>query len=163
MFTLQPVAATREKQLRLWRDLLLEFHMACNKYMLVPSQCPLFTNAAINRTLAPQARAEVINYLVADGSAEWEDDARTRLRILWRKPGQLAGELYDYVRLCGCGFVCCVSFRLWWAEREGRPCSCCADLPARHARDCLHRLRAARGRRVSGRTYVFVALRSMFR
>src|SRR3546814_270019 len=99
MFTLQPVAATRDKQLRLWRDLLVEFHMASNKYMLVPSQCPLFSNAAIGRALSSQAQAIVINYLVEDGSAEWEDDAHTRVRILWRKPDQLAGELYDYVRL----------------------------------------------------------------
>ena len=129
MFTLQPVAATRDKQLRIWRDLIVEYHMASNRYMLVPSQCPLFANSTINRSLSPQAQATILEYLIADGSGEWEDDAHTRVRVLWRRPDQLAGELYDYVRISST-----IQFLIHRHSFD------IAGLPSRYVRNCVYRV-----------------------
>lgn len=42
-------------------------------------------------------RPEGLRTEVGSGHGEWEDpDLRTRCRILWRKPEQLASDIYDW-------------------------------------------------------------------
>ena len=53
-FTIQPVLATREKQLALWRELILKYHTDRKIRTLVVHDCPLWKNDAINRSLNPE-------------------------------------------------------------------------------------------------------------
>jgi hypothetical protein len=48
--SLQPVRATREKQLVLWKQLILEFHRTQGQPVLQPFTSPLFENTKISRT-----------------------------------------------------------------------------------------------------------------
>lgn len=38
---------------------------------------------------------------LASGHGEWEDSSETRCRILWRKPEQLASDIYDWAEANG--------------------------------------------------------------
>ena len=66
-FTLQPVTATREKQLKLWRELILEYCVHKNLHRLIPSDFPFFRNAAIDRVLSAESINVVVNFVIKSG------------------------------------------------------------------------------------------------
>jgi len=107
-FTIQPVSATRQKQLSLWRTLILNYHTHHRLKTMVVHDCPLWNNSEINRRLAPEALRDVVADFVKSGHGEWEDEGvKTRVRILWRRPEQLASDVYDWaVREGFVGSVC---------------------------------------------------------
>ena len=119
MNRIQPVAATREKQLKLWRELILQYCIHNNLHSLVPSSFPFFKNSAIERELSVDNINVVVNYIIKSGTvmsilyfcrytklklntyfhkgnAEWEDHNHTSLRIIWKTPEALAGEVYQW-------------------------------------------------------------------
>lgn len=98
-------AETREKQLRAWKDLILSYCTAQRSFILTPRAFPFFRNDAIGRFLSPEGINAVVQYLIAQGNAEWEDETHTRLRILWKSVPQLAQELYDWAIGQGLGTV----------------------------------------------------------
>lgn len=91
--------ATREKQLVLWKQLVLEYHRTHALPLFQPMSSTLFENVKISRNMAPEGRLAVVEYLIRCGNGAWEDDARTRCRIMWKKPAEWAAELYDLVLL----------------------------------------------------------------
>jgi ESCRT-II complex subunit VPS25 len=96
-FTIQKVEATRRKQLSLWRELILKYHTDLKIRTLVVHDCPLWKNDSIDRSLNPNEIAIVMNDFVKSGHGEWENEAlKTRCRVLWRKPEQLASDIYDW-------------------------------------------------------------------
>ena len=109
-FTIQPVLSTREKQLAQWRELLLKYHTDNKITTLVLHDCPLWKNTAINRQLTKEEVQIVVEDLIQSGYGEWEDDrTKTRVRILWRRPEQLASDIYDWaVRNGNVNSICTV-------------------------------------------------------
>eukprot|EP00934_Nitzschia_sp_Nitz4_P008912 Nitzschia sp. Nitz4//scaffold72_size95085//83385//84208//NITZ4_004771-RA/size95085-augustus-gene-0.67-mRNA-1//1//CDS//3329557408//8902//frame0 len=106
-FTIQPVLETREKQLTLWRDLIVQFHMQHKLKTLVVHECPLWTNHEISRSLSQEGITAVMQDLVAKGNGEWLDEAQTQCRVLWRKPDELATDIYQWAVQNGqIGSVC---------------------------------------------------------
>jgi len=96
-FTIQPVAATREKQLSLWRDLILKYHTSKRISILVVHECPLWENTEISRTLSKDDLDIVMADFVKSGHGEWEDQLlKTRCRILWRRPEAFASDIYEW-------------------------------------------------------------------
>mmetsp|Transcript_10924 Transcript_10924/g.17793 ORF Transcript_10924/g.17793 Transcript_10924/m.17793 type:complete len:185 (+) Transcript_10924:69-623(+) len=95
-FTLQPVVSTRDKQLKLWKELILQFCIQNNLHRLIPSSFPYFKNASLDRELSSEGIHAVISYIIRSGNAEWEDSAQTSLRIIWKTPEALAGEIYQW-------------------------------------------------------------------
>ena len=64
---------------------------------LVLHECPLWKNDTIGRELNREEIQIVMDDFVKSGHGEWEDpELRTRCRILWRKPEQLASDIYDW-------------------------------------------------------------------
>lgn len=51
-FTVQPNITTREKQMALWRELILSYHTSKKIKTLVVHDCPLWKNSAIRRELS---------------------------------------------------------------------------------------------------------------
>ncbi|DAZ93926.1 TPA: hypothetical protein N0F65_008869 [Lagenidium giganteum] len=97
-FTLQPVRATREKQLVLWKQLILEYHRTHSLPLFQPFTSPLFENVKISRKMDADGRAAVVEFLIRCGNGSWEDDTHTRCRIMWKKPSEWAAEIYDFAR-----------------------------------------------------------------
>lgn len=101
-FTIQPVLATREKQLALWRELILRFHTEKKIKTMLVYDCPLWKNAAINRQLQPDEMRIVVEDFCSHGHGEWQDHGtKTSVRILWRKPEQLATDIYQWAETNG--------------------------------------------------------------
>lgn len=146
-FTLQPVLATREKQLGQWRELILKYRKPGSDRLanviskrrnethppllavrgekdtdlkiktLVLHDCPLWRNDAIGRELSRADVASVADDFVDRGHGEWEDPGvRTRVRILWRRPDQLASDLYDWAAANGYVNSVCTLYELHSGE-----------------------------------------------
>lgn len=84
----------------------------------MPSTFPFFKNASIERELSADNITVVVNYIIKSGkdrdvstkvpkptnyiliivigNAEWEDSNHTSLRIIWKTPEALAGEVYQW-------------------------------------------------------------------
>ena len=96
LFTLQPVKSTREKQLKLWSELVMRH---CREHHLVtihPSTFPLFRNDAIERQLSAEGIAAVVDHMIKIGCADWEDAGQKVLQILLKAPEVLANEIYQW-------------------------------------------------------------------
>lgn len=95
-FTLQPVRATREKQVLLWQDLIIKYHAQTCQFTMVPNDFPYFHNVTIERRLSNDAINHIIECMILSGCAEWDDSEHSRLLIMWRKPEVIAGDIYDW-------------------------------------------------------------------
>jgi ESCRT-II complex subunit VPS25 len=105
----QPVVATKEKQLALWRDLIVGYHTHYKLKTLKVHECPLWSNNKIQRTLSKESVKLIADDLVTHGYGEWLDDSHNILRILWRKPEELATDIYEWAAQTGnIGSVCTV-------------------------------------------------------
>lgn len=100
----------------LWRELILSYHMSKKIKTLVAHDCPLWKNAEIGRELSRDDVKTVMNDFVKSGHGEWEDDTKTRCRILWRKPEQLASDIYAWAEANGYINSVCTVYELHSGE-----------------------------------------------
>jgi len=101
-FTIQPVEATKEKQLALWRELIIRYYTTQKIKTLIVHECPLWKNTAIERQLSQEAIDMILHDLMKSGRGEWLDpDTHTAVRILWRTPSELATDIYEWALACG--------------------------------------------------------------
>ncbi|EFJ33663.1 hypothetical protein SELMODRAFT_439061 [Selaginella moellendorffii] len=98
-FTLQPVQDTREKQMQLWKELILRYcqHHKCFIINL-EQEFPLFQNLSIQRKLSFEAREMFLAALVAEGKAEWLDKAHKKCLVLWRSIQEWSEMILQLVR-----------------------------------------------------------------
>uniref|UniRef100_A0A7S1E6Z7 Uncharacterized protein n=1 Tax=Thalassionema nitzschioides TaxID=33649 RepID=A0A7S1E6Z7_9STRA len=77
--------------------MILDYHTAKKIKTLIVHDCPLWSNSSIKRQLSNEDVAIVMEEFCKSGHGEWEDEGtKTRCRILWRKPEQLASDIYDW-------------------------------------------------------------------
>lgn len=115
-FTIQTVLSSRQKQLALWRELILRYHTERRLAQLVVHDCPLWKNEALPRQLSPQDIRIIMEDFVKHGHGEWQDDKRTVCRILWRKPEQLATDIYTWAQQNGFINAVCTVYELHSGE-----------------------------------------------
>ncbi|KAG3072083.1 hypothetical protein PI124_g20611 [Phytophthora idaei] len=48
--------------------------------------------------MAQDGRMAVVEHLIRCGHGRWEDDTKTRCRIMWKKPAEWAIEIYDFAK-----------------------------------------------------------------
>eukprot|EP00873_Tetraselmis_striata_P040747 jgi/Tetstr1/461011/TSEL_006161.t1 len=103
-FTLQPVAETREKQISLWHNLLLNY-CKHHKVYVVPANAaegfPLFENKAIGRRLNQAAIATILGAAVTAGKADWVNSAQQSCIIYWRTLEDWAQLLLSFAQSTG--------------------------------------------------------------
>lgn len=101
-FRIQPNVETRERQLKAWKDLILGYCTAQRLYSIDPASFPCFRNDEIGRHLSAEGVSTVIQYLIQQGHAEWEDGLQhTRLRIILKSPQSLAADVYNWAETTG--------------------------------------------------------------
>ncbi|XP_027081262.1 vacuolar protein sorting-associated protein 25 isoform X2 [Coffea arabica] len=80
-FTLQPVRDTREKQVQLWKELIIEYCRAQKVFIIgLEEDFPLFSNRAIERR------------------AEWTDKGHKKCLILWHRIQEWADLIVHFVK-----------------------------------------------------------------
>ncbi|KAH0941346.1 hypothetical protein HID58_000983 [Brassica napus] len=98
-FTLQPVRDTREKQIQLWKELILDYCKSQKVFLIgVEEDFPLFSNSAIDRTLSHEAREIFLSAIVGEGRAEWLDKGHRKCLILWHRIQDWADIILKFVR-----------------------------------------------------------------
>ncbi|KAM3336580.1 hypothetical protein ACQJBY_030536 [Aegilops geniculata] len=80
-FTLQPVRETREKQVQLWKELILDYCRSQKIYIIsLEEDFPLFSNPKI------------------ESRAEWIDKGHKKCLILWLRIQDWANYILDFVK-----------------------------------------------------------------
>ncbi|KAK2990093.1 hypothetical protein RJ640_017764 [Escallonia rubra] len=80
-FTLQPVRETRDKQVQLWKEMILDYCRTQRIYVIgLEEDFPLFTNHAIERR------------------AEWMDKSHRKCLILWHRVQDWADLILHFVK-----------------------------------------------------------------
>ncbi|XP_058221506.1 vacuolar protein sorting-associated protein 25-like isoform X4 [Rhododendron vialii] len=97
-FTLQPVKDTREKQIQLWKGLILDYCKTQKVFIVEPEGFPLFTNSGIERSLSHEAREVFLSTLVSEGRAEWMDKGHRKCLILWHRIQEWADLILRFVK-----------------------------------------------------------------
>jgi len=137
LYTLQPVATTRAKQLDVWRGLVLK---ACEDKALTTVELASFagfSNERIKRSLDMDGRRAVGDALVGAGLGEWEDATKTRLRVSARTPEAWGALIYEWAsQTARIGTVCTVY------EIHSGDDAASTELAGLHPELCLKALRA---------------------
>ncbi|KAK4742412.1 hypothetical protein SAY87_000413 [Trapa incisa] len=98
-FTLQPVRDTREKQIQLWKELILDYCKTQKIFIIgLEEEFPLFANPVIERSLTHEARETFLSALVSEGRAEWLDKGRRKCLILWHRIQDWADIIVNFVK-----------------------------------------------------------------
>ncbi|KAK1306101.1 Vacuolar protein sorting-associated protein 25 [Acorus calamus] len=98
-FTLQPVRETREKQVQLWKELILDYCRTLKVFTIgLEEDFPLFSNPEIQRTLTHEAREVFLSALVSEGRAEWINKGHKKCLILWMRIQDWADCVLRFVR-----------------------------------------------------------------
>ncbi|KAF8379015.1 hypothetical protein HHK36_028442 [Tetracentron sinense] len=98
-FTLQPVRDTREKQVQLWKELILDYCKTQKIFVIgLEEEFPLFTNPLIERSLSHEAREAFLSALVSEGRAEWMDKGHKKCLILWLRIQDWADCILHFVK-----------------------------------------------------------------
>lgn len=97
-FTLQPVRDTREKQVQVWKELILNYCKHHKIFIIsLEEEFPLFSNPAIDRKLSYEAKKVFLSALVSEGRAEWLDKGQKKCLILWRRIQDWAEYILKFV------------------------------------------------------------------
>ncbi|KAK8578980.1 hypothetical protein V6N13_142220 [Hibiscus sabdariffa] len=97
--TLQPVRETREKQVQLWKELILDYCRTQKIFVIkLEDEFPLFSNSVIERTRSHEAREAFLSALAAEGRAEWLDKGRRNSLILWHRIQDWADIIVNFVK-----------------------------------------------------------------
>lgn len=98
-FTLQPVRETREKQMQLWKELIIDYCKSQKIFVIgLEEDFPLFSNPAIERSLSHEAKETFLSALVSDGRAEWMDKGHRKCLILWHRIQDWADIIVQFVK-----------------------------------------------------------------
>ncbi|XP_059275588.1 vacuolar protein sorting-associated protein 25 [Lycium ferocissimum] len=101
-FTLQPVRETREKQIQLWKELIIDFCRTQKIFVIgLEEDFPLFNNPTIERSLSHEARGAFLSALVSDGRAEWMDKGHRKCLVLWHCIQDWADLIVNFVKEYG--------------------------------------------------------------
>lgn len=103
-FTLQPIKETREKQIALWCELILDYCRHQKVYKLSTSAAAedrLFVNSDISRRLNQEAKTCFLSALVVQGHALWLDKAHSQCLVLWKRLPEWADIIYTFAQTYG--------------------------------------------------------------
>ena len=102
LFTLQPVKATRDKQLKLWNELIMRHCREHKLSTIHPQSFTLFRNEAIDRQMSDEGILAVVECMVANGTV----------------PGFFSLDTIQFIRLSSFDFT--VLFSSLQDVRNGR-------------------------------------------
>ena len=97
-YTRQPHQETWEKQKKLWCELILQYQSSIKQDSLDATIIPeIFKNKKINRSLDHASIKLIFAQLVSDGNAEYIDKKQEKILLYYKKPDQIAIDLYKFI------------------------------------------------------------------
>lgn len=114
-FTIQPVAETRAKQMKMWIDLIIAFQKANGRSEINTEKdfgLPLFKNSKINRSLSVEGIRTVLEDMVARGYGEWQDDNKIVCSTTERSVEDWAQLIYKWATVTGQTSSICTLFEI---------------------------------------------------
>ncbi|EFC42101.1 predicted protein [Naegleria gruberi] len=118
-YSLQPVLETREKQSKLWSEVILKYCEHERKFVIViaEEEGKLFSNSTINRKLNREAIYYFLDDLVAKERGEWLDKkSKESIYIYWKTPMEWADKIQKWVDDSGVSNTVCTFFELLEGE-----------------------------------------------
>ena len=117
-YSLQPVLETREKQAKLWTEVILKHSEYHRKFVIVVSveEDKLFSNTLINRKLNREAIYYFLDDLVSKERGEWLDKKKESLYIYWKTPLEWADKIQKWADDSGVSNTVCTFFELLEGE-----------------------------------------------
>ncbi|KAF7829177.1 vacuolar protein sorting-associated protein 25 [Senna tora] len=95
----KPVRDTREKQIQLWKDLIIDYCKTQKIFVIgLEEEFPLFSNPVIERSLSHEAREAFLSALVSEGRAEWMDKGHKKCLILWHRIQDWADIIVQFAK-----------------------------------------------------------------
>jgi len=98
-FTIQPVQATKQKQLSIWIEFVASYikhHQLSAIKVIEDSKSPLFFNKKINRQLSVEGIREVLDEMVRGGFGKWDDEKKNICLLSHRKIDEWSNILYTW-------------------------------------------------------------------
>ncbi|ETO26651.1 hypothetical protein RFI_10481 [Reticulomyxa filosa] len=99
LFTIQKVAKTRESQLQVWTDLIINFLEHNHKtsiYVEKEINSPPFCNSKLNRKLKLSDMRLILDHMQKNGYGNWDDDEKTVFSCSWKKLETWATSIYQW-------------------------------------------------------------------
>lgn len=97
---LQPVEATRIRQLNLWKEIVLAHYKQKSCPDLDLETTALFSNDLLKRELSIKDRRIAMQHIIDSGHGEWTDESTKRAcQVFWKQSALWANEIYAFVRL----------------------------------------------------------------
>ena len=100
-FTLQPVDSTRIKQLKEWKEIILNYCISTKTSIFSINEWPYWENKEINRKLSPDDIQLVINYLLNEHVCEYLDNSKSKVKVFWKTPLEWGDSIYKFVSDAG--------------------------------------------------------------
>uniref|UniRef100_A0A915P4C9 Vacuolar protein-sorting-associated protein 25 n=2 Tax=Meloidogyne TaxID=189290 RepID=A0A915P4C9_9BILA len=125
-FTLQPNLQTRDKQLKSWSRLVLDycqFNKIYSANFEEISHSELFNNRRLNRRLDDFGIRAVFDHLENLKHIEWCDKQKTRCNIYWRRPEEWGIQIYEWANSIGLLNSVVTLFELTQGEDAIQECS----------------------------------------
>eukprot|EP00916_Digyalum_oweni_P014255 GHVL01023406.1.p1 GENE.GHVL01023406.1~~GHVL01023406.1.p1 ORF type:complete len:167 (-),score=29.00 GHVL01023406.1:143-643(-) len=110
-FTIQPNLVTREKQLQIWENFILNFFKE-KRLFYMDEKCEIFKNEKISRRLDQAAIKTVMNHLIKSGKAKQLTEMKTL--IFWRSLEEWSNLVESWAKATG------RSVETVWSMTNGR-------------------------------------------
>ena len=98
-FTIQEYSETRQRQLEMWADLILDYHKAKGIWKLTKTEflAGIGRNEAVNRVLSSDDVTIVFDYLILKKKAMFSPISKGVLFLLWRSTEEWESFIYEAV------------------------------------------------------------------
>ena len=99
-FTLQPNEETQQRQLELWRELVLRYCQSKRIFCvdLQSDAFPLFSNTKIQRSLNMKFKLALFDRMASHGYAGWQDSSKRTALVFWRSLDDWADAIYTWAK-----------------------------------------------------------------
>jgi len=98
-FTLQPVFNTRQKQLQMWLEYVASYMKHKRRSTIKISdeaKSELFCNSSRGCKLSTEAIQSVLDFMVVEGYAAWDDEKKSSCICTWKKFSDWSKDIYAW-------------------------------------------------------------------
>ena len=103
-YTIQKNVDTRERQLKMWSDLILGYCQSQGSYSIGVQELyasALCNNTSINRKLSIESVMQVCEWMHANKFGEWASESKDRIFVYWKSIQEVAAAIHKWADTTG--------------------------------------------------------------